>query len=59
MFASERRRNTVKNAKEIVAKFAKNVAEKALRRDSNRTSCNLIYQPNIPQGLGRFRKAQK
>lgn len=46
----------MKNAKEIVAVLAKQAAEKALRRDANRTSCNLIYQPKIPNGLSRFKK---
>ena len=46
----------MKNAKEMVAVLAKQAAEKALRRDANRTTCNYIYQPKIPNGLSRFKK---
>ncbi len=50
---------TMKNAKEMVAALAKHAAEKAIRRDANRTSCNLIYQPKIPNGLYRFKKEKR
>ncbi len=46
----------MKHTKEMIATLAKNAAEKALRRDANRTSCNCIYQPKVPAGLDRFRK---
>ena len=49
----------MKNTKEMVAALAKQAAEKALRRDANRTSCNLIYQPKIPNGLYRFKKEKR
>ncbi len=49
----------MKNAKEMVAALAKQAAEKALRRDANRTSCSLIYQPKIPNGLYRFKKEKR
>lgn len=49
----------MKNTKEMVAGLAKHAAEKALRRDANRTSCNLIYQPKIPNGLYRFKKEKR
>ena len=49
----------MKNTKEMVATLAKHAAEKALRRDANRTSCNLIYQPKIPNGLYRFKKEKR
>ena len=45
--------------KEIAAALAKNAAERALRRDANRTSCNFIYQPKVPNGLDRFKKQGK
>ena len=49
----------VKNAKEMVAVLAKQAAEKALRRDADRTTCNYIYQPKIPNGLSRFKKEKR
>ena len=49
----------MKNTKEMVAALAKHAAEKALRRDANRTRWNLIYQPKIPNGLYRFKKEKR
>ena len=49
----------MKNAKEMVAVLAKQAAEKALRRDANRTTCNYIYQPKMPNGLSRFKKEKR
>lgn len=46
----------MKNKKKIIVSLAKVVAEKALRRDANRTTCNHIYQPKAPSGLNRFKK---
>lgn len=46
----------MKHTKAMIATLAKNAAEKALRRDANRTSCNYIYQPKAPAELSRFRK---
>ena len=46
----------MKNGKTIVVKIAKNVAEKALRRDANRTTCTIFYQPKIPARLKQFKK---
>lgn len=51
--------SAMKNTKEMVVALAKHAAEKALRRDANRTSCNLIYQPKIPNGLYRFKKGNR
>lgn len=49
----------MKNAKKMVAILAKQAAKTALRRDANRASCNLIYQPKIPNGLYRFKKENR
>lgn len=46
----------MKTGKNIVARLAKVSAEKALRRDANRTTCTTFYQPKTPAGLARFRK---
>lgn len=47
---------TMKNGKILAAKIAKQAAEKALRRDANQTTCNIIFQPKAPAGLDRFKK---
>lgn len=47
---------TMKNGKMVVAKIAKSVAEKALKRDANQTTCTIFYQPKIPAGLKQFKK---
>lgn len=43
----------------VTAKFVKKVAEKALRRDANSTTCTGIYQPKAPTNLERFKKLSK
>lgn len=45
--------------KKLFAKVAKNMAEKALTRDANSTTCAAIYQPKAPVGLERFKKTDK
>lgn len=47
---------TMKNGKMIAAKIAKSVAEKALKRDANQTTCTIFYQPKMPTGLKQFKK---
>lgn len=47
---------TMKNGKMMAAKIAKSVAEKALKRDANRTTCTIFYQPKMPAGLNQFKK---
>ena len=37
--------------KNLIARVAKKVAENALRRDANSTTCVCIYQPKIPEKL--------
>lgn len=44
------------NAKMLAASLAKAVAEKALRRDANQTTCSAIFQPKIPLKLSSFKK---
>lgn len=39
-----------------VAKMAKAVAEKALKRDANQTTCSIFYQPKAPASLKQFKK---
>ncbi len=45
--------------KSMLADFAKKAAEKALKRDAGSTTCIAVYQPKAPQGLERFKKADK
>lgn len=49
----------MKNTKQVFAKIAKAVAENALKRDANSTTCAAIYQPKAPANLIRYRKAEK
>lgn len=46
----------MKNGKMMAAKIAKTVAEKALKRDANQTTCTIFYQPKMPAGLKQFKK---
>lgn len=46
----------MENGKQIIAKIAKTIADKALKRDANQTSCSIFYQPNAPKTLDRFKK---
>lgn len=46
-------------SKKVTAKFAKKVAEKALKRDANSTTCTGIYQPKAPANIERFKKISK
>lgn len=46
-------------SKEVAAKFAKKIAEKALRRDASSTTCIGVYQPKAPADLERFKKISK
>ncbi len=47
------------DSKKLVAKVAKSVAEKALRRDANSTTCVGVYQPKAPAKLEQFKKNSK
>lgn len=44
------------NEMQPIAKLAKSVAEKALKRDANQTTCSIFYQPKAPKELDRFKK---
>ena len=52
----EKEVKTMKNGKMMAAKIAKSVAEKALKRDANQTTCTIFYQPKMPAGLKQFKK---
>lgn len=50
---------TLNNRKVFLAKVAKSIAENALKRDANQTTCGIVYQPKAPAGLQRFKKEKK
>lgn len=48
----------MESKKKLIANVAKKVAENALRRDANRTTCLAFYQPKIPADLKRFKSSK-
>lgn len=46
----------MKNGKKMVAKLAKGIADNALKRNANQTSCAILYQPKAPAALNRYKK---
>lgn len=46
----------MKDGTKMLAKVAKAVAEKALKRDANQTTCTIFYQPKMPKELIMFKK---
>ncbi len=43
----------------VIAGVVKKVAEVALTRDANSTTCTAIYQPKVPAKLDNFKKTNK
>lgn len=43
----------------IMPKIAKALAEKALKRDANSTSCGYFYQPKAPESLKRYKNCKR
>ena len=50
--------NNMETKKNLIARVAKKVAENALRRDANSTTCVCIYQPKIPEKLKQFKNVK-
>jgi cyclic lactone autoinducer peptide len=48
----------MESKKALIAKAAKKAAEKALRKDANRTTCLAFYQPKAPADLKRFKNSK-
>ena len=48
----------MESKKKLIANVAKKVAENALRRDGNRTTCLAFYQPKAPAVLKRFKSSK-
>ena len=49
----------MKNTQKRFADVAVKVARAAMVRDANQTTCNIIFQPKIPAGLSKFKKAER
>ena len=52
----ENRKNMKKQIKESMAKGVKTALDMVLRTEANSTSCCLLYQPNAPEGLRKYRR---
>ena len=48
----------MESKKALIAEVAKKAAEKALRKDANRTTCLTFYQPKAPADLKRFKNSK-
>lgn len=48
----------MKTKKMTLTKIAKTLAEKALRRDANSTTCVAFYQPKAPAKLKQFKSSK-
>ena len=55
VFCRQKEVKDVESKKKLIAKVARKVAEKALRRDANSTTCLGINQPKAPVELKRFK----
>lgn len=49
----------MKTTKKTLSKIAKTIAEKALKRDANSTTCISFYQPKAPSALKKFQAGKK
>ena len=48
----------VKETQKTVAKLAMKIAQVAMVRNANQTTCNIIFQPKVPEGLANFKKTK-
>ena len=48
----------MKNVKELFLSMAKAAAERALKRDGNRTTCVAFYQSKVPAKLEKFKNVK-
>lgn len=48
----------MKSTKKTLSKIAKTIAEKALKRDANSTTCISFYQPKAPSALKNSKQAK-
>lgn len=49
----------MKTSSPVMPKIVKALAEKALKRDANSTSCGYFYQPKAPESLKRYKNCKK
>lgn len=45
-------------AQKRFAKLAMKVAQIAMVRNANQTTCNIIFQPKVPESLANFKKVK-
>ncbi len=45
-------------AQKRVAKLAMKVAQVAMIKNANQTTCNIIFQPKVPAGLENFKQVK-
>ena len=50
--------NSVEREKTLVAPIARKAAEKARRKDVDRTTCMAFYQPKVPTDLKCFKSGK-
>ncbi len=43
----------------IIPRMAKVLAEKALKRNANSTTCGYFYQPKVPEALKRYKNSKR
>ena len=48
----------MKETQKTVAKLAMKIAQVAMVRNANQTTCNIIFQPKVPEGLANFKKTK-
>ena len=48
----------MKETQKSVAKLAMKIAQAAMVRNANQTTCNIIFQPKVPEGLANFKKVK-
>ena len=49
----------LKETQKAVAKLAMKIAQAAMIRNANQTTCNIIFQPKVPEGLAKFKKVKQ
>lgn len=46
------------NGRQPITKVVKAIADQALKRDANQTTCSFFYQLPAPKALDRFKKGK-
>lgn len=48
----------LKETQKTFAKLAMKIAQAAMIRNANQTTCNIIFQPKVPEGLANYKKVK-